>query len=76
MTEVRQRGLLIGIDLDADVAPAFVTAALDAGFILNAPGPHTLRLAPPLILSDAQADAFLGAFPGILSTAKAASAAE
>lgn len=76
VTEVRQRGLLIGIDLDADVAPAFVTAALDAGFILNAPGPHTLRLAPPLILSDAQADGFLGAFPGILSTAKAASAAE
>ncbi|MBO9705549.1 MAG: aminotransferase class III-fold pyridoxal phosphate-dependent enzyme, partial [Arthrobacter sp.] len=76
VTEVRQRGLLIGIDLDADVAPGFVTAALDAGFILNAPGPHTLRLAPPLILSDAQADAFLGAFPGILSTAKAASAAE
>ncbi|MDP5227892.1 MULTISPECIES: acetylornithine transaminase [Arthrobacter] len=75
VTEVRQRGLLIGLDLDADVAPAFVTAALDAGFILNAPGPRTLRLAPPLILSVEQADRFLAAFPAILSTVLSAASA-
>ncbi|MFC9335865.1 acetylornithine transaminase [Arthrobacter sp. NPDC057009] len=70
VTEVRGEGLLIGFDLDADVAPATVTAALDAGFIINSPGPHTIRLAPPLILTMEQADRFLAALPAILQTAK------
>ncbi|MCT9626931.1 acetylornithine transaminase [Pseudarthrobacter equi] len=70
VTEVRGEGLLIGFDLDADVAPAVVQAGLDAGFIVNSPGPRTIRLAPPLILSTAQADTFLAAFPAILQAAK------
>ncbi|WP_432246025.1 acetylornithine transaminase [Arthrobacter sp. G.S.26] len=70
VTGVRGRGLLIGVDLDADVAPAVVQAGLDAGFIVNAPGPHTIRLAPPLVLTTAQAETFLAAFPAILQTAK------
>ncbi|KQR03999.1 acetylornithine aminotransferase [Arthrobacter sp. Leaf141] len=70
VTGVRGRGLLIGFDLDADVAPAVVQAGLDAGFIVNAPGPHTIRLAPPLVLTTAQAETFLAAFPAILQTAK------
>ncbi|MGN8132358.1 acetylornithine transaminase [Paenarthrobacter sp. 22069] len=70
VTEVRGEGLLIGFDLDADVAPAAVQAALDAGFIINSPGPRTIRLAPPLILTAAQADTFLAAFPAILQAAK------
>jgi len=70
ITEVRGEGLLIGFDLDADVAPAVVQAGLDAGFIVNSPGPRTIRLAPPLVLTIAQADSFLAAFPAILQTAK------
>lgn len=70
VTEVRGEGLLIGFDLDADVAPAVVQAALDAGFIVNSPGPRTIRLAPPLILTTAQADTFLADFPAILQAAK------
>ena len=70
VTEVRGEGLLIGFDLDADVAPAVVQAGLDAGFILNSPGPRTIRLAPPLILSTEQADQFLAALPVLLQTAK------
>jgi acetylornithine/N-succinyldiaminopimelate aminotransferase len=70
VTEVRGEGLLIGFDLDADVAPAVVQAALDAGFIVNSPGPRTIRLAPPLVLTAAQADTFLAAFPAILQAAK------
>ena len=70
VTEVRGEGLLIGFDLDADVAPAVVSAGLDAGFIVNSPGPHTIRLAPPLILTAAQADSFLAALPALLQTAK------
>ena len=70
VTEVRGEGLLIGFDLDADVAPAVVTAGLDAGFIVNSPGPRTIRLAPPLILTTDQADRFLAALPALLQTAK------
>ena len=70
VTEVRGEGLLIGFDLDADVAPAVVTAGLTAGFIVNSPGPHTIRLAPPLILTTEQADRFLAALPALLQTAK------
>ncbi|MFH5880663.1 acetylornithine transaminase [Arthrobacter sp. NA-172] len=69
VTEVRGEGLLIGFDVDADIAPAMVTAALDAGFIINSPGPRTIRLAPPLILTPEQADRFLDALPGIIETA-------
>ncbi|MCI0142051.1 acetylornithine transaminase [Arthrobacter bambusae] len=69
VTEVRGEGLLIGFDLDSDIAPAMVTAALDAGFIINSPGPRTIRLAPPLILTAEQADRFLDALPGIIQAA-------
>ncbi|WDF34852.1 acetylornithine transaminase [Arthrobacter agilis] len=67
---VRGDGLLIGFDLDGDHAPAAVQAALDAGFIINATGPATIRLAPPLILTQEQAATFLDALPGILDTAR------
>jgi acetylornithine/N-succinyldiaminopimelate aminotransferase len=68
--EVRGEGLLIGFDLDAEVAPAVVTAGLNAGFIVNSPGPRTIRLAPPLILTAEQADRFIQALPMLLKTAK------
>jgi acetylornithine/N-succinyldiaminopimelate aminotransferase len=75
---VRQHGLLIGADLDvpegaaAPFAPAVVDAAREAGFLVNAPGPATLRLAPPLVLTPEQARTFVAALPEILSTAAAA----
>lgn len=74
VTEVRGEGLLIGFDLDAGIAPAMVTAALDAGFIINSPGPRTIRLAPPLILTAEQADRFLEALPGIIRAGAARTA--
>ncbi|WP_427017080.1 acetylornithine transaminase [Pseudarthrobacter sp. P1] len=72
VTEVRAHGLLIGFDLAEPVAAQVVTAALDAGFIVNAPKPNTVRLAPPLILTAEQADTFLAALPALISTAIAA----
>ncbi|MEJ7795509.1 MAG: acetylornithine transaminase [Nocardioides sp.] len=69
VTEVRGEGLLIGLTLAQELAPDVVTAAQDAGFIINAPGPGLIRLAPPLVLTDDDAAAFLAAWPGILDTA-------
>jgi acetylornithine/N-succinyldiaminopimelate aminotransferase len=69
VTEVRGAGLLIGLDLTEAVSAEVTAAALEAGFILNNPTPERIRLAPPLVLTEAQTDSFLAAWPGILDTA-------
>lgn len=63
---VRGRGLLRGVVLTAPVAKPVETAAREAGFLINAPAPNILRLAPPLIITDAQLDEFLTALPMVL----------
>lgn len=65
-TEVRGEGLLIGLDLSEDKAAEVVAAAQAAGFIVNMTTPTRIRLAPPLVLTDDDANAFLAAWPGIL----------
>jgi len=67
--EVRGEGLLIGLDLSEDRSAEVAAAALAAGFIVNNPTPRRIRLAPPLVLSDADAAAFLEAWPHILTEA-------
>lgn len=69
VTEVRGEGLLIGLDLSADVSAAVAAAALAHGFIINNPTPQRIRLAPPLVLTDDDAEAFLTAWPAILDEA-------
>jgi acetylornithine/N-succinyldiaminopimelate aminotransferase len=71
VTEVRGRGLLIGLDLDADVAAAVVDAGLRHGVILNACTPDRIRLAPPLVLSAEEASEFLETWSRILDDAYA-----
>jgi acetylornithine aminotransferase/acetylornithine/N-succinyldiaminopimelate aminotransferase len=53
---VRGRGLMVAADLSADLAPQVVRAGLRTGVIVNATGPRTLRLVPPLILTEPEAD--------------------
>ncbi len=55
VVELRGRGLLMGVELEAPVAAAAVDAGLAAGVVLNAVRPSTLRLAPPLTLTDDEA---------------------
>jgi acetylornithine aminotransferase len=69
VTEIRGRGLLIGLDLSEPRAPQVARAALARGFIVNDCAPQRLRLAPPLILTSGQADELLGAWPAILDAA-------
>ncbi|HEX2362372.1 MAG TPA: acetylornithine transaminase [Jiangellaceae bacterium] len=63
----RGRGLLLAIELTQPVATQAAAGALDAGFIVNPVSVEALRLAPPLVLSRAQADDFIGALPSILA---------
>ena len=66
---VRGAGLWRAVVLTAEVAPDVEAAARRAGFLVNAVQPDAIRLAPPLILSAAEADEFTAALPGILADA-------
>lgn len=69
---VRGRGLLQAIVLAEPIAPAIAAAALEAGFIVNAPRPDVIRVAPPLIITAAELDSFAAALPQIVAAAKGA----
>ncbi len=67
---VRGAGLMLGIALTAPAAGMLAAALHQAGFLTNAVQPDVLRLAPPLILTAGQADAFLAALPEALEIAR------
>lgn len=70
VSSVSAAGLLIGIGLSAPVSAEVATAARDAGFLVNPVVPDRIRLAPPLVLTEAQAREFLSALPAILGGAQ------
>jgi acetylornithine/N-succinyldiaminopimelate aminotransferase len=68
--EVRGRGLMLGVGLEPGIEAAAVGAdLLDAGLIVNAPEPATLRLLPPLIIDAEQAEAAAGLIGDALARA-------
>ena len=66
---VRGRGLLRGVVLTDEVAPAVAAAALASGFIVNAPRPSVLRLAPALVITPEDLQPFVDALPGLIEAA-------
>jgi acetylornithine aminotransferase len=68
---VRGAGLWRAVVLTAPLAPGVEAAARRAGFLVNAVQPDAIRLAPPLILTAAEADEFIAALPGILNEVSA-----
>ena len=71
VTEVRGRGLMLGVGLSRPVASAVVTAALGTGLIVNAANPETVRLIPPLTIGDAEIAEFGEKFGEALRTVEA-----
>ena len=67
--DVRGAGLMLGIALTAPAAAAVETAARDRGFLVNTVAPDVVRLLPPLVLTDTQADTFLTVLPDVLDAA-------
>ncbi len=59
VASVRGVGLLVAVDLHGEAAPV-VDAALAEGLLVNAVRPQTLRLCPPLVVSEAEVDEALG----------------
>lgn len=68
---VRGRGLMLALDLARVEAPLVVDRAREHGLLVNATGPTTIRMVPPLILSREQVDEGLA----ILAAALAGDAA-
>ena len=69
---VRGAGLMLGVVLTAPVAAEVETAARRHGFLVNAVAPDVVRLVPPLVLTDTQADSFLSALPEVLDAVSVA----
>ncbi len=59
--EVRGRGLVIGVELNVE-GKELADVCLEAGLILNCIGTSTIRVVPPLTISEQQADEFLSIF--------------
>jgi acetylornithine aminotransferase len=58
IAEIRGQGALVGLGLSKPVAAELSAAAFAAGLIINAPNESSIRLAPPLIVGDAELDEF------------------
>jgi len=65
--EVRGRGLLLALDLKLPIAMSIVAQAFEAGLLLNAPRPDSLRFMPALNVSRAEIDEMIGALDAILT---------
>jgi len=55
VVSIRGRGLMIGVELDRPCA-ALAGMALEAGLLINVTADSVVRLLPPLVISDAEAD--------------------
>jgi len=64
--EVRGRGLLVALDLGADIAPKVVEMAMIAGVLLNGPRANLLRFMPALNVTDAEIDTLLKVLEDLL----------
>lgn len=60
---VRGAGLLLGIMLREAVSAKAAAAAQKAGYLINPIQPDVIRLAPPLILDESDAQSFVAALP-------------
>ena len=62
VTQVRGRGLLIGIGLNGEYAKELTGLLADRGILVNAPSAETIRIAPPMIVTKIQVDKFITVF--------------
>ncbi len=66
VTGVRGRGLLLALELDADVAVEVEAGCRERFLIVNAVAPDLVRLAPPLTVSDEEIELAVAVIAGAL----------
>jgi acetylornithine/N-succinyldiaminopimelate aminotransferase len=64
--DIRGLGLMIGVEMDIDVA-SLIKAGHERGLLMINAGPDVLRLLPPLIIQETHIDQFIGALQNILT---------
>ncbi len=67
VTEVRGRGLLLGIVLEQEWAKEIANFLMAKGVLVNAPNSNTIRIAPPLIVTKAECAKFVKIFAEVIA---------
>lgn len=60
ISNIRGKGLLLAFDLPEGTATLLAAACLREGLLINSPNPSTVRLVPPLIVTQQNIDDMLG----------------
>jgi len=69
IVDVRGRGLMIGVQVaSADQRDAIISECFRRGFLILGAGPSTIRLSPPLIIDEEQADFAVGILSDAISS--------
>ncbi|MCB2292698.1 acetylornithine/succinylornithine family transaminase [Clostridium algoriphilum] len=68
LKNIRGKGLLLAFDLPQDNGKEIVDKCLDEGLILNSPKPSTIRLMPPLIVTEEDTDKMVDILSKVLDT--------
>jgi acetylornithine aminotransferase len=66
VVEARGAGLLVGAELNRPAQP-IVDAALDAGLVCLTSGANVLRLAPPLVVDEAEIESALATLTEVMN---------
>jgi acetylornithine/N-succinyldiaminopimelate aminotransferase len=69
ITGVRGMGLMVAFDTAEPLASEIVKKGLEAGIVVNATGPNTIRLVPPLIISNGEVEKAVGLIAGAIKAA-------
>ncbi len=68
ITEIRGCGLMIGIELDRPCGDLVGAAQMLGKILINVTAGNVVRLLPPLVLTDEQADELIATLSGIIKT--------
>jgi len=77
VAEVRGMGLMIGVELEEGLsAPRVMRAAFERGLLVGASGDAVLRVLPPLVISEADADEAAGILEAAIGAVREAAREE
>ena len=63
--DIRGRGLIIGVELDKEVAPV-INGCIGEGVLIGSAGTHVLRFLPPLIVEQSDVDRLIATLDRVL----------
>lgn len=67
ITEVRGKGLMIGMQFDCEMAPEVKNKCFDKGYLVGTVGKNILRVLPPLIITKEDIDSFVTTLDDIMT---------